>query len=304
MSFIISAIASLVSIVVFFSSKKLVDNRITQLSIKAIAGLIGVLAAINAISRIIVVIPAGNVGVEDFQGKVSDRTLPAGIHTINPFADVIQFSTRLRDVKEEIAATSKEGLALGIDISLQYRVDPAKASSIYQNIGIEEREILTSRFRSISREIVSGYPAEAVYATKREEISLKLADRLRSQLAPLGFIVDEALLRNVKVPETLQAAIQQRLKAEQENLQMKFVLEKETQEADRKRIEAKGRADAQKILADGLTPAVLQLRGIEATEKLTQSPNSKIIVLGNGQNTPLILPVDRDASRAVAPAQP
>ena len=292
MSFIISTIASLVSIVVFFSSKKLVDNRIAQLVIKAIAGLIALLAAFVAISRIVVVIPAGSVGVEDFQGKVSDRTLPAGVHGINPFVDVVQFSTRLRDVKEEISATSKEGLALGIDISIQYRVDPAKAASIYQNIGIEEREILVSRFRSISREIISGYPAEAVYATKREEISLKLADKLRSQLAPLGFIVDEALLRNVKVPETLQAAIQQRLKAEQENLQMKFVIEKETQEADRRRIEAKGRADAQKILADGLTPAVLQLRSIEASEKLSLSPNSKIVILGSGANTSLILPSD------------
>ncbi len=292
MSFIVSAIASLVSIVIFFSSKKLVDNRISQLVIKAIAGLIALLAAFVAISRVVVVIPAGNVGVEDFQGKVSDRTLPAGVHGINPFADVVQFSTRLRDIKEEISATSKEGLALGIDISIQYRVDPAKAASIYQNIGVEEREILVSRFRSISREIISGYPAEAVYATKREEISLKLADKLRSQLAPLGFIVDEALLRNVKVPETLQAAIQQRLKAEQENLQMKFVIEKETQEADRKRIEAKGRADAQKILADGLTPAVLQLRSIEASEKLSLSPNSKIVILGSGANTSLILPSD------------
>jgi len=142
----------------------------------------------------------------------------------------------------------------------------------------------------------------ASYATKREEVSLKLAEKLRSQLAPIGFIVDEALLRNVKVPETLQAAIQQRLKAEQENLQMKFVLEKEKQEADRKRIEAKGSADAQKILAEGLTPAVLQLRAIEATEKLSLSPNSKIVILGSGQNTPLILPLDREASRAVVPS--
>lgn len=293
MSFIISAIASLTSILVFFNSQRLVDNRTAQIAIKAIAGLIALLSIATTISRLVVVIPAGAVGVEDFQGKVSDRTLPAGIHVINPFTDVVQFSTRLRDIKEEIAATSKEGLALGIDISLQYRIDPAKAASIYQNIGIEEREILISRFRSISREIVSGYPAEFVYATKREEISLKLADKLRSQLAPLGFIVDEALLRNVKIPETLQAAIQQRLKAEQENLQMKFVLEKETQESDRKRIEAKGRADAQKILADGLTPAVLQLRSIEANEKLSLSPNSKILIIGNGQSTPLILPIDR-----------
>jgi len=302
MSFIVSTIASLVSILVFFNGNRLVDNRIAQIIIKAIAGLIALIASINAVSRLLVVIPAGNVGVEDFQGKVSERTLPAGIHTINPFADVIQFSTRLRDIKEEIAATSKEGLALGIDVSIQYRLDPAKAASVYTNIGLEEREIVVSRFRSISREIVAGYPAEAVYATKREEISLKLADKLRSQLAPLGFIVDEALLRNVKVPETLQAAIQQRLKAEQENLQMKFVLEKETQEAERKRIEAKGVADAQKILAEGLTPAVLQLRAIEANEKLSLSPNSKIVILGNGQNTPLILPLERDAAKAVAPA--
>lgn len=299
MSFIVSTIASLISVLVFFNSQRLVDNRTAQLVIKAIAGLIALATAISALSRLLVVIPAGSVGVEDFQGKVSDRTLPAGIHVINPFADVVQFSTRIRDVKEEIGATSKEGLAIGIDVSIQYRIDPAKAASVYQNIGLEEREIIVSRFRSISREIVSGYPAEAIYATKREEVSLKIAEKLRSQLSPLGFIVDEALLRNVKVPDTLQAAIQQRLKAEQENLQMKFVLEKETQEAERKRIEAKGHADAQKILAEGLTPAVLQLRAIEATEKLAQSPNSKVIVLGNGQGTPLILPVERDASKSV-----
>lgn len=304
MSFVISAIASLISILVFFNSQRLVDNRTAQLVIKAIAGLVALATAINAFTRVIIIIPAGTVGVEDFQGKVSDRSLPAGLHAINPFAEVVQFSVRLRDLKEEIAATSKEGLALGIDVSIQYRIDPAKAASIYLNIGTEEREIVISRFRSISREIISGYTAEEVYATKREEVSLKLAEKLRSQLAPIGFIVDEALLRNVKVPETLQAAIQQRLKAEQENLQMKFVLEKERQEADRKRIEAKGSADAQKILAEGLTPAVLQLRSIEATEKLSLSKNSKLVILGNNQNTPLILPVDREASRDVAPAQP
>jgi regulator of protease activity HflC (stomatin/prohibitin superfamily) len=304
MSFVVSAIASLVSILVFFNSQRLVDQRTAQLIIKAIAGLVALATAINAFSRVIIVIPAGTVGVEDFQGKVSDRTLPAGLHAINPFAEVVQFSVRLRDLKEEIAATSKEGLALGIDVSIQYRIDPAKAASIYLNIGTEEREIVVSRFRSISREIISGYAAEEVYATKREEVSLKLAEKLRSQLAPIGFIVDEALLRNVKVPETLQAAIQERLKAEQENLQMKFVLEKEKQEADRKRIEAKGSADAQKILAEGLTPAVLQLRSIEATEKLSLSPNSKIVILGSGQSTPLILPLDREASKAIAPAQP
>ena len=292
MSFIVSTIASLVSLAVFFSSKRLVDNRKIQLVIKAISGLIAVLAGINALSRLIIVIPVGNIGVEYFQGKVSNRTLPAGIYAINPFSDIVQFSTRLRDIKEEISATSKEGLALNIDISIQYRIDPAKAGNVYQNIGTDEREIVISRFRAIAREIVAGYPAEAVYSTKREEISLQLREKLRLYITPLGFVVDEALLRNVKIPETLQEAIQQRLKAEQENLQMQFVLAKEKQEAERKRIEAKGRADAQKILAESLTPAILQLRTIEANEKLSLAPNSKLVILGNGQNTSLILPSD------------
>jgi regulator of protease activity HflC (stomatin/prohibitin superfamily) len=292
MSFIVSTIASLVSLAVFFSSKRLVDNRKIQLVIKAISGSIAVLAGINALSRLIIVIPVGNIGVEYFQGKVSNRTLPAGIYAINPFSDIVQFSTRLRDIKEEISATSKEGLALNIDISIQYRIDPAKAGNVYQNIGTDEREIVISRFRAIAREIVAGYPAEAVYSTKREEISLQLREKLRLYITPLGFVVDEALLRNVKIPETLQEAIQQRLKAEQENLQMQFVLAKEKQEAERKRIEAKGRADAQKILAESLTPAILQLRTIEATEKLSLAPNSKLVILGNGQNTSLILPSD------------
>ena len=292
MSFIVSTIASLVSLAVFFSSKRLVDNRKIQLVIKAISGSIAVLAGINALSRLIIVIPVGNIGVEYFQGKVSNRTLPGGIYAINPFSDIVQFSTRLRDIKEEISATSKEGLPLNIDISIQYRIDPAKAGNVYQNIGTDEREIVISRFRAIAREIVAGYPAEAVYSTKREEISLQLREKLRLYITPLGFVVDEALLRNVKIPETLQEAIQQRLKAEQENLQMQFVLAKEKQEAERKRIEAKGRADAQKILAEGLTPAILQLRTIEANEKLSLAPNSKLVILGNAQNTSLILPSD------------
>ncbi|MDX2254130.1 MAG: prohibitin family protein [Pseudanabaenaceae cyanobacterium bins.39] len=290
MSFVISAIASLASLLVFLNAKRLVDNRTAQLIVRAIAALIGFLGILGTFSRLVMVIPAGQVGVEDFQGKVSDRPLLAGLHLINPLSRIEQFSVRLRDIKQEITATSSEGLALGIDVSIQYRIDPAKAPNIYLTIGTNEDEIVISRFRSISREIIASYSAEQVYATKRQEVSLKLAEKLQTQLAPLGFIVDEALLRDVKVPETLQVAIQQRLKAEQENLQMKFILEKEKQEADRKRIEAQGSADAQKILAEGLTPAVLQLRAIEANEKLAQSQNSKIIIMGSGQNTPLILP--------------
>ncbi len=295
MAFITSLIVTLISLLVALNGKKLTDQRLLRLSIQVLAVLVALTSGASALMRLLVFIPAGSVGVEDFQGKVSERVREPGVHVMNPFADVVQFSTRLRDVKETIPSTSKEGLSLEIDISLQYRLDPAKAPAVYQNLGIDEREFVISRFRSTVRELVATYPAEAVYGTQREKISQQLREKLTQQLAPLGFVADEALLRNVKVPDTLQGAIQQRLKAEQESIQMQFVLDREKQEAERKRIEARGRADAQKILADGLTPAVLQLRTIEATEKLAQSPNSKLVIIGGGQTPamPLILPSDR-----------
>lgn len=298
MAFITSLIVTVISMVIALSGNKLTDQRLLRLCIQIFAVLVALISGISALMRLLVFIPAGSVGVEDFQGKVAERVREPGIHVMNPFADVVQFSTRLRDIKETIPSNSKEGLSLEIDISLQYRLDPSKAPLVYQNLGTDEREFVVSRFRSTARQLIATYPAEGVYGTQREKISQQLREQLTQQLAPLGFVADEALLRNVKVPDTLQAAIQQRLKSEQESIQMQFVLEREKQEAERKRIEARGRADAQKILADGLTPAVLQLRTIEATEKLSQSPNSKLVIIGGSGQTPampLILPADRGA---------
>ncbi|MEI6429340.1 MAG: prohibitin family protein [Pseudanabaena sp. ELA607] len=298
MAFITSLIVTVISMVIALSGNKLTDQRLLRLCIQIFAVLVALISGISALMRLLVFIPAGSVGVEDFQGKVAERVREPGIHVMNPFADVVQFSTRLRDIKETIPSNSKEGLSLEIDISLQYRLDPSKAPLVYQNLGTDEREFVVSRFRSTARQLIATYPAESVYGTQREKISQQLREQLTQQLAPLGFVADEALLRNVKVPDTLQAAIQQRLKSEQESIQMQFVLEREKQEAERKRIEARGRADAQKILADGLTPAVLQLRTIEATEKLSQSPNSKLVIIGGSGQTPampLILPADRGA---------
>ncbi|MBE9177690.1 prohibitin family protein [Oculatella sp. LEGE 06141] len=291
MSFITSLVTALIAILVYLSSAKIPSKR-NQFTIRAIALLIGGLALFSAAFRNLTIITAGHVGVVELFGTVAERPLQPGVHLTNPFSEIIQFSTRLRDLKETIEVTSAEGLAFNIDVSLQYKLNPQKAAEIYTNIGTDEDEIVSSRFRSIVREVTASYPAVAVYSTRRQEVAQTLRDRLNQQLQPLGFTVEETLLREVQIPESLQASVQSKLQAEQESQQMAFTLEKERQEAERKRIEAQGAADAQRILAQGITSESLQLRAIEATEKLAASDNTKVVIMGGQNGTPILFQLD------------
>ncbi|MFW9257276.1 SPFH domain-containing protein [Nostoc sp. CALU 546] len=280
MGFIVSLVTSLIAILVYLNTHSISGER-SRLAIRTIMMLIGSIAVLNSFSRFLVIVPPGNVGVVNLFGEVPETTLNPGVHLLNPFSKVLNFSTRLKDIKENIDATSQEGLSLNLDVSLQYKLDPQKAATVYKTIGTDETQLVISRFRSTVRAITANYPANAIYSTKRQEIAQKIDQQLTQEIPALGFIVEEALLRNIKMPDTLQAAIQNKLKTEQENQQMKFVLEKERQEAERKLIEARGIADSQKILSGGLTNQVLQLRAIEATEKLAQSNNSKLVIIGS-----------------------
>lgn len=297
MGFIVSLLTSLIASLIYLQTGRITSER-TQLAVRGITILIGSIALLASISRLLVIVPPGNIGIINSFGKISDNTLDSGVHIVNPFAKVLNFSTRLKDIKENIDTTSQEGLSLNLDVSLQYKLDPQKAAIVYKTIGTDEKQLIISRFRSTVRAITANYPASAIYSTKRQEIAQKIDQQLTQEIPILGFIVDQALLRNVKMPDTLQTAIQENLKAEQENEQMKFVLEKERQEADRKRIEAKGIADSQKIISGGLTNQVLQLRSIEATEKLAQSNNSKIVVIGAEKGgMPILIQPDTEKSK-------
>ncbi|MDZ7952863.1 prohibitin family protein [Nostoc sp. DedQUE09] len=280
MGFIVSLVTSLIAILVYLNTDRISSER-SRLAIRGIMILIGSIAVLNSFSRLLVIVPPGNVGIVNFFGEVSETTLNPGVHLLNPFSKVLNFSTRIKDIKENVDATSQEGLSLNLDVSLQYKLDPQKAATVYKTIGTDEKQLVISRFRSTVRAITANYPANAIYSTKRQEIAQKIDQQLTQEIPALGFIVEEALLRNIKMPDTLQAAIQNKLKTEQENQQMKFVLEKERQEAERKLIEAQGIADSQKILSNGLSNQVLQLRAIEATEKLAQSNNSKLVIIGS-----------------------
>ncbi|MEA5621730.1 prohibitin family protein [Nostoc sp. UHCC 0251] len=288
MGFIVSLLTSLITILVYLNTSRISGEK-SRLAIRGIMILIGSIAVLNSFSRLLVIVPPGNVGVVNFFGEVSETTLNPGVHLLNPFSKVLNFSTRIKDIKENVDATSQEGLSLNLDVSLQYKLDPQKAATVYKTIGTDETQLVISRFRSTVRAITANYPANAIYSTKRQEIAQKIDQQLTQDIPALGFIVEEALLRNIKMPDTLQAAIQNKLKTEQENQQMKFVLDKERQEAQRKLIEARGIADSQKILSGGLSNQVLQLRAIEATEKLAQSNNSKLVIIGSEKSAAPIM---------------
>ncbi|HIK28673.1 MAG: prohibitin family protein [Oscillatoriaceae bacterium SKW80] len=288
MLFIFSLIVTLSSSLTFAGANYLPENK--RKRVKAIALVVALLGALICISRLITIIPAGYVGVVDTFGSVSPTPLKPGIHFLNPFSKLVKFSTRIKDIKETVSTTSREGLLLNLDVSLQYSLNPEKAAEVYKKIGTDEQEIVISRFRSIIRKITSSYESKGVYTEKRQEITDKIREELSQQVTPLGFIVEETLLRDVQLPQNLQAAIQEKLRAEQESQQMEFVLQKERKEAERKQIEAKGIANFQKIVSQGLTPQYLQWKNIEAMEKLATSSNTKVIVIGSGEEKlPILL---------------
>lgn len=259
----------------------------------AIAVIASAVAITVAISKLFIVISAGKIGVVETFGKVSQKLLNPGIHLINPLAKIIRFSTRLQDIKETISTTSKEGLNMEMDVSLQYRLNPQKVGELYENIGDNEEEIIISRFRSIVRQTTASYDLKSVYGEDRQKVAQRLEEELNNNLEPLGIVVEEVLLRNIILPERIQAAIQEKLAAEQESQKLDFELEKAKKEAERKKVEARGNAEAQKILSQGLTDKVLKLKAIEATQKLAESQNSKVIIVGGGEDKLPVLLQDK-----------
>ncbi len=295
MSLIFSAITALVSWLIFlnFKSKDNINNN--QL-IKSLALLIGVLSSaffiVKTISRFALIIPAGEVGVKETLGKVDSQTLNPGVYLVNPLTEVETYSTRIQDLKETVDSTSKEGLGFKLDVSLQYRLDPQKAGEVFQKIGTEnqQQEIIISRFRSLIRQTTANYNLMEIYGDKRVLIAQSLAQAMITELQPLGFIVEETLLRNIVLPENIQAAIQSKVAMEQETQKIELEVIKAKKEAEKKIVEARGTADAQKILSEGLTDKIIKLKAIEATQKLAESQNTKIIIIGGGQDKlPLIL---------------
>lgn len=252
---------------------------------------IGGLAALLVLFKCIVVIPAGNVGIMEFFGNVYKTSLQAGIHVVNPFLTIHRMSIRTQQITEEATVPSREGLTVNLDISVLISLNPATAPQVYKTIGMNYQDVIVNpQLRSVVRGVTAGYDAKALYTAERELLATQMYDQLKPMVEARGVLLESVLLRAVKLPAILSTAIEKKLEAEQQAEQMKFVLDRETQEAERKRIEARGITDFNSTVNLGLSDAVLKLRGIEATRELAKSENSKIIVVGSGKDgLPLIL---------------
>lgn len=236
-------------------------------------------------------IDTGSVGVTTLFGRLTGEQLQEGLHVVNPLKRVVEMSIRTQEIKEHADVPSSEGLIIGLETSLLYRLDPARAGEVYQKIGPNYLDVVvTPNLRSVMRAVTAAHTANALYSEGRELVAQQMLDQLRKILNPTGVLVESVLLRDIRLPDTLRTAIESKQQADQQSQQMQFVLQRERQEADRKRIEAQGVADFQRIVSSGISDQLLQWKGIEATEKLVNSQNSKVVVIGNPKNgLPLIL---------------
>jgi prohibitin 1 len=253
-----------------------------------IAAFLLVILLFSSVTRV----GTGRVGVLTLFGKVqTGDILGEGIHLINPLKTNNEMSVQTQTLKESASVPSSEGLMMSLDTSLIYHLNPDRAAEVFQKIGADyENVVVEPTLRSAIRESTASHTANALYTGEREMVAKQILDQITSELNKRGITVENVLLRDIQLPNTLKAAIEAKQQAEQESLAMNFRLQKETQEAQRKRIEAAGVRDFQQIVAQGITPSLLEWKGIEATENLAKSPNSKVVVIGNNKNgLPLIL---------------
>ncbi|HKF22124.1 MAG TPA: prohibitin family protein [Candidatus Angelobacter sp.] len=236
-------------------------------------------------------VPPGHVGVLTSFGRVTGEVLPEGTHFVSPFKINHVLSVRTQTQEEHTSTPSSEGLNLEIDTSLIYHLSPDKAAAVFQTIGTQySATIIEPNLRSTIRDTTAGHSANTLYSSSRKEVEDEIRKGLQSALEPRGIVIEGVLLRDIQLPHALRASIETKQQAEQESLAMNFRLQKERQEADRKRIEAQGIHDFQQIVAQGISPQLLQWKGIEATETLAKSANTKIVVIGNTKTgLPLVM---------------
>jgi len=236
---------------------------------------IAAIVVILLLSSSVVVIGAGTTGVVHLFGRVRDEELRSGIHLVNPLTRVEKMSIRTEEFSmtktseggqgDAITVLTKEGLDVTLDLTVLYRLEESKASDVFKEFGLEYRDrIIRPIIRSAIRQVVAEFDAKDIYSEKREEVTQKLREILVSELGPHGITLEEVLLRDVKLPDRLTQSIQEKLSSEQEAQRYEFVLQTAKKEADRKRIEAEGQRDAQRIINESLTQNYLNFKYIES----------------------------------------
>ncbi len=261
-----------------------------------------VVALLGFLTSCIVQIDAGQVGVQKLFGKVQNRILLSGLNFVNPLVDVIKMDIKtlnytMSGVHDEgekagddaIRVLTADGLEVTIDLSVLYRVVPSEAPRLLAQTGDDfENKIVRPLTRTRIRDNAVYYDAIALYSTKRDEFQQRIFKNIEEDFKKRGLLLENLLVRNITLPASVKATIEQKINAEQDAQKMQFVLQKEKQEAERKRVEAQGIADYQRIISESLTDRQLQYESIKANLELSKSQNAKIIIMGKG-NTPVIL---------------
>lgn len=222
----------------------------------------------------------GEVGVKRTFGKYADVPYTSGLKVFNPLASsIVKITTQTENLEVDLNIPSKEGLNIRAEVSILYNVVAAQAPDLLRNIGPDfERNIILPIFRSSVSDVTARFYAKDMHTNERATIETAIREQMMEYLDGKGIVVEAVLLKSVQMPRSLANAIEEKLEAEQQSQRMEFILQKSRQQAEQQRIEAEGVRDAQMIIAEGLSPAILQFKSIEAFRELSNSNNAKIIV--------------------------
>ncbi len=244
-------------------------------------------------NRITVTIPAGHGGVlfRLFGGGVdTEKTYEEGFHFMLPWNTMYVYETRQQETSEEMSALSSNGLEIKIEFSTWYQPKWEDLGILHAQIGTNYlNRIVIPAMRSAARSVVGRYTPEQIYSTKRDAIQEEIFEETKKLLDEKYVQLNQVLIRSVTLPPTIKSAIESKLKQEQEALEYEFKLDKAAQEAERQRVEAEGKAKANSIVSASITDKILRDKGIEATLKLAESPNSKVVIIGGNDGMPIIL---------------
>jgi regulator of protease activity HflC (stomatin/prohibitin superfamily) len=261
-----------------------------------------VLIVIGALNACVKQIDAGQIGVSSLFGKVSNEVLTPGLNFVNPLVNVYNVDIKTlnytmsgvhnegeKEGDDAIRVLTSDGLEVTIDLTVLYRVVGAEAPRLIRETGLDYKDkIVRPLTRTKIRDNAVYFTAIDLYSTKRDQFQNKIFTSIEADFKKRGLILEQLLLRNITLPNNVKTSIEEKIKAEQDAQKMEFVLQKEKQEAERKRVEAQGIADYQRIISTGLNDKQLQYEQIQMMKGLITPPNSKVIVMGKG-NTPVIL---------------
>jgi regulator of protease activity HflC (stomatin/prohibitin superfamily) len=249
---------------------------------------------IGFLSSCIVQIGTGEVGVQVLFGSVQNTTLASGLHVINPLIDVQHLDTKTQNYTmsaihnegaragdDAIRVLTSDGLEVIMDMTVLYKVVASEAPEILRSTGIDYTDkIVRPLTRTMIRDNAVYYDAVSLYSTKRDEFQARIFKSIEADFKKRGLLLEQLLIRNITLPQAVRTSIEQKISAEQDAQKMQFVLQKERQEAERKRVEAQGISDYQHIISESLTDRQLQYESIKAQLEVAKSPNTKIVIMG------------------------